>query len=53
MNALREFYENEIVDAMMKKFSYKNKMEVPKIEKIVVNMGLGEAKKMLKLLTTL
>ncbi len=44
MNALREFYENEIVDAMMKKFSYKNKMEVPKIEKIVVNMGLGEAK---------
>lgn len=44
MNALREFYENEIVDAMMKKFSYKNKMEVPKIEKIVINMGLGEAK---------
>jgi len=44
VNALREFYENEIVDAMMKKFSYKNKMEVPKIEKIVVNMGLGEAK---------
>jgi len=44
VNALREFYENEIVDAMMKKFSYKNKLEVPKIEKIVVNMGLGEAK---------
>ena len=44
VNALREFYENEIVDAMMKKFSYKNKMEVPKIEKIVINMGLGEAK---------
>ncbi len=44
VNALREFYENEIVDAMMKKFSYKNKMEVPKIEKIVLNMGLGEAK---------
>lgn len=44
MNALREFYENEIVDAMMKKFSYKNKMEVPKIAKIVINMGLGEAK---------
>nr|WP_250278364.1 50S ribosomal protein L5 [[Clostridium] colinum] len=44
MNALREYYENEIVDAMMKKFSYKNKMEVPKIEKIVINMGLGEAK---------
>ena len=44
VNALREFYENEVVDAMMKKFSYKNKMEVPKIAKIVVNMGLGEAK---------
>ncbi|MDE6357532.1 MAG: 50S ribosomal protein L5 [Eubacteriales bacterium] len=44
MNALREYYENQIVEAMMKKFSYKNKMEVPKIEKIVINMGLGEAK---------
>lgn len=44
MNRLREFYENDVVDAMMKKFSYKNKLEVPKIEKIVVNMGLGEAK---------
>ncbi len=44
MNVLREYYEKEIVDAMMKKFSYKNKMEVPKIEKIVINMGLGEAK---------
>lgn len=44
MNVLREYYENEIVDTMMKKFSYKNKMEVPKIEKIVINMGLGEAK---------
>ena len=44
MNRLREFYENEVVEAMMKKFSYTNKMQVPKIEKIVVNMGLGEAK---------
>jgi large subunit ribosomal protein L5 len=44
VSRLREFYENEVVDAMMKKFSYKNKMAVPKIEKIVVNMGLGEAK---------
>lgn len=44
MNALREYYEKEIVDAMIKKFSYKNKMEVPKIEKVVINMGLGEAK---------
>ena len=44
MNALREYYESEIVNAMIKKFSYKNKMEVPKIEKVVINMGLGEAK---------
>lgn len=44
MNVLREYYENEIIEPMMKKFSYKNKMEVPKIEKIVINMGLGEAK---------
>ncbi len=41
---LKERYENEIVPAMMEKFSYKNKLEVPKIEKVVVNMGLGEAK---------
>lgn len=44
MNAFREFYETKVVDEMIKKFSYKNKLEVPKIEKIVINMGLGEAK---------
>ena len=44
MNRFKAFYEQEIVDAMMKKFNYKNKMQVPKIEKIVINMGLGEAK---------
>ena len=44
MNRFKELYNEQIVDAMMKKFSYKNKLEVPKIEKIVVNMGLGEAK---------
>lgn len=44
MNDLRNYYENEIAEAMMKKFSYKNRMEVPKIEKVVINMGLGEAK---------
>ena len=37
-------YNSEIVDAMMKKFEYKNIMQVPKIDKIVVNMGVGEAK---------
>ena len=50
MSRLREYYENEIVDAMMKKFSYKNKMAVPRIEKIVLNMGVGEAKDNAKVL---
>ena len=44
MSRLRGIYESEIVDAMLKKFSYKNKMMVPKIEKIVINMGMGDAK---------
>ena len=44
MNRFREIYETEVVPAMMKKFGYKNKLAVPKLEKIVVNMGLGEAK---------
>jgi len=44
LNRAREFYEKEIVPAMMEKFAYKNKMAVPKIEKVVVNVGLGEAK---------
>ncbi len=47
---LRTQYEKEIVPAMMKKFSYKNVMQVPRIEKIVVNMGVGEAKENAKLL---
>lgn len=50
MSRLREQYQNEIVDALMKKFGYKNIMEVPKLDKIVVNMGVGEAKENAKLL---
>ena len=41
---LKEQYQNEIVNAMIKKFGYKNIMEVPKLDKVVVNMGVGEAK---------
>jgi len=41
---LQEKYNNEVVQAMMEKFGYKNIMEVPKLEKIVLNMGVGEAK---------
>ena len=44
MSRLRDLYEKEITPAMIKKFGYKNIMEVPKLEKIVVNMGVGEAK---------
>ncbi|MBC7958778.1 MAG: 50S ribosomal protein L5 [Vallitaleaceae bacterium] len=44
MSRLIETYRNEIVDAMMKKFNYSNVMQVPKIDKIVINMGVGEAK---------
>ena len=41
---LKEQYQNEIVDALVKKFGYNNIMEVPKMDKIVINMGVGEAK---------
>ena len=50
MSRLKEQYENEIKDAMIKKFGYKNTMEVPKLDKIIVNMGVGEAKENAKLL---
>ena len=44
MTRLREIYESEVTDGMMTKFGYKNKMAVPKIDKVIINMGLGEAK---------
>ncbi len=50
MSRLRDIYENEIVDDMVKKFDYKNRLEVPKLEKIVVNMAIGEAKENAKVL---
>ena len=50
MSRLKDQYQNEIVDALTKKFGYKNIMEVPKLDKIVVNMGVGEAKENAKLL---
>lgn len=49
---LKDMYKDEIVPAMIKKFGYKNIMEVPKLDKIVVNMGVGEAKENAKLLET-
>ena len=50
MSRLKDLYNDEIVAAMTKKFGYKNVMEVPKLDKIVVNMGVGEAKDNAKVL---
>ena len=52
MSRLKEIYTNEIAPAMAKKFGYKNVMQIPKMDKIVVNMGVGEAKENAKLLET-
>ena len=44
MEVLREQYEKEVIPALMKKFNYKSVMQVPKLEKIVINIGLGDTK---------
>ncbi len=44
MEKLREQYQNEVVPALMKKFNYKSVMQVPKLDKIVINIGLGDTK---------
>ena len=44
MEKLREQYQNEVIPALMKKFGYKSTMQVPKLEKIVINIGLGDTK---------
>ncbi|WP_178625957.1 50S ribosomal protein L5 [Frisingicoccus sp.] len=50
MSRLKDMYYNEIVPAMVSKFGYKNVMQVPKLDKIVLNMGVGEAKDNAKVL---
>jgi large subunit ribosomal protein L5 len=52
MNRLKERYEQEAVPALKKEFGYKNVMAVPKIQKVVVNMGLGEATSNVKIIET-
>jgi len=52
MSRLRERYQSEVVPALRKEFAYGNIMAVPKIEKIVVNMGLGEATQNVKIIDT-
>lgn len=49
---LKETYQSEVFHALMEKFKYKNVMEAPKLEKITINMGLGEAKDNTKLMET-
>ena len=44
MEKLREQYEKEVIPALMKKFEYKSVMQVPKLDKIVINIGLGDVK---------
>jgi len=50
MARLKEIYHEKVVAALMKRFNYQNKMEVPKLEKIIINMGLGEAIQNIKIL---
>jgi large subunit ribosomal protein L5 len=52
MARLKEKYQNEVVPAMMKEFDYKNSIQVPRLEKITVNVGLGEATQNIKALDT-
>jgi large subunit ribosomal protein L5 len=50
MARLKEYYSKNVIPEMMKKFKYKNVMEVPRLEKIILNMGVGEAIQNIKLL---
>ncbi|MEA1936143.1 MAG: 50S ribosomal protein L5 [Thermodesulfobacteriota bacterium] len=50
MARLKEHYKKEVIPVLMKEFEYKNRMEVPKLEKIIVNMGLGEAIQNIKII---
>lgn len=50
MSRLKETYQERAVPALMKRFNYRNRMEVPRLEKIVINMGLGEAIQNIKIL---
>jgi large subunit ribosomal protein L5 len=50
MSDLKQYYENEVVPKLVEKFEYTNKMQIPRLEKIVLNIGLGEAIQNIKLL---
>ena len=44
MARMKEYYKNDVAPALMKKFSYKSVMQIPKLDKIVINVGCGEAR---------
>jgi large subunit ribosomal protein L5 len=50
MSHLKAFYQQDVVTKLMERFAYKNMMQVPKLSKIVLNMGLGEAIQNIKIL---
>jgi len=50
MAKMKEIYQEKVIPALMKRFNYRNKMQVPKLDKIVINMGLGEAIQNIKIL---
>ena len=50
MSTLKDYYENEIVSQLIETFQYKNRMQVPKLDKVILNMGLGEAIQNIKIL---
>lgn len=50
MARLKEFYKSEVAPALMKKFSYKSVMQIPKLDKVVINVGAGEAKENAKVI---
>jgi large subunit ribosomal protein L5 len=52
MARLKDFYKNDVAPALMKKFAYKSVMQIPKLEKIVINVGCGDARENAKVLET-
>ena len=50
MSTLKDYYENEVVSQLIETFQYKNRMQVPKLDKVILNMGLGEAIQNIKIL---
>jgi large subunit ribosomal protein L5 len=53
MSRLKDYYNNEVAPALMKQFAYKSPMQIPKVEKVVVNIGAGEAKDNVKVIDSI